>query len=32
LEGNTAPEKATINFTEFGEKTLVLKFAKLKKA
>jgi len=31
LEGNTAPEKATINFTDFGEKTLVLKFAKLRK-
>ena len=31
LEGNAAPEKATINFTDFGEKTLVLKFAKLKK-
>lgn len=32
LEGNSGPEKATINFDEFGEKTLVLKFAKLRKA
>ncbi len=31
LEGRDAPEKATINFTEYGEKTLVLKFAKLRK-
>ncbi len=32
LEGNSEPEKATIRFDEFGEKTLVLKFAKLRKA
>jgi DNA helicase-2/ATP-dependent DNA helicase PcrA len=32
LEGVLGSEKATINFEEFGEKTLVLKFAKLRKA
>ena len=32
LEGSNEPEKATINFEEFGEKTLVLKFAKLRHA
>ena len=32
LEGNNGPEKATIDFVEFGEKTLVLKFAKLRRA
>lgn len=31
LEGRNGPEKATINFADFGEKTLVLKFAKLRK-
>ncbi|PCJ66435.1 MAG: ATP-dependent DNA helicase [Bacteroidetes bacterium] len=31
LEGNNGPEKATIDFEDFGEKTLVLKFAKLRK-
>jgi DNA helicase-2/ATP-dependent DNA helicase PcrA len=31
LEGKNGPEKATINFEEYGEKTLVLKFAKLRK-
>ena len=32
LEGNVGSEKATINFAEFGEKTLVLKFAKLRRS
>ena len=32
LEGSPAPEKATISFDEHGDKTLVLKFAKLRKA
>ena len=32
LEPASNPEKATIRFDEFGEKTLVLKFAKLRKA
>ena len=32
LDGPTKKEKATIDFEEFGEKTLVLKFAKLRKA
>ena len=31
LEGDTGSKKATINFDEYGEKTLVLKFAKLRK-
>ena len=31
LEGANGPEKATISFEEYGEKTLVLKFAKLRK-
>ncbi|MDB9882352.1 UvrD-helicase domain-containing protein [Bacteroidia bacterium] len=31
LDGQTGSEKATINFEDFGEKTLVLKFAKLRK-
>ncbi len=31
LEGNIGSEKATIHFEEFGEKTLVLKFAKLRR-
>ncbi|MBT8327834.1 MAG: ATP-dependent DNA helicase, partial [Bacteroidia bacterium] len=31
LEGKNGPEKATIDFLEFGEKTLVLKFAKLRR-
>jgi DNA helicase-2/ATP-dependent DNA helicase PcrA len=31
LEGDAGSEKATINFEEYGEKTLVLKFAKLRK-
>jgi DNA helicase-2/ATP-dependent DNA helicase PcrA len=31
LDGATGSKKATINFDEYGEKTLVLKFAKLRK-
>jgi DNA helicase II / ATP-dependent DNA helicase PcrA len=31
IEGNVGSEKATIDFEEYGEKTLVLKFAKLRK-
>ena len=31
LDGDTGSKKATINFDEYGEKTLVLKFAKLRK-
>jgi len=31
LDGAKGSEKATINFDEYGEKTLVLKFAKLRK-
>jgi DNA helicase-2/ATP-dependent DNA helicase PcrA len=31
LDGAIGSEKATINFEEYGEKTLVLKFAKLRK-
>jgi DNA helicase-2/ATP-dependent DNA helicase PcrA len=32
LEPNENPEKAKIIFDDFGEKTLVLKFAKLRRA
>jgi len=31
LDGDAGSQKATINFDEYGEKTLVLKFAKLRK-
>jgi DNA helicase-2/ATP-dependent DNA helicase PcrA len=32
IEGDVGNKKATIAFDEYGEKTLVLKFAKLRKA